>query len=425
VTNLPHHCLTVALLLGLLSLACDTRDSLAPQGDEASFASYGASGLGVPSNLTSTAVSKSRIDLTWQDNSSNETGFEVQRSATGPAGAFSLVGTTGADVTQYSDTGLNPLTEYCYQVRAFRKTGAKTTYSAFSNVSCTTTPGPPPGASNASASPTSSIAIRVAWSDNSATEDGFRVERAASATGPWEKAATTGPNVTSYPDGQRASEQQVCYRVIAFNAYGDSGPSNADCTAPPAAPTNLVATAGAQAIDLTWADNSGVEDGYQIERFPVYWDHETLYAYAPLANLPANSTSYHDADVTYRRSYSYRVHAMKNSGLSDYSNTASATYECVPKSSTEMCGNGADDDCDGVEDLFDPDCEGYCWCLSFGLACDPYDGTCVSFCADGVQDNGESDIDCGGSQCSACLAGQHCSTDSDCASSSCVNNVCQ
>src|SRR5579859_935922 len=51
-----------------------------------------------PSNLTATAVSSSQINLSWQDNSSNESGFNIMRgpSATGP---WSQIGTAAAGAT--------------------------------------------------------------------------------------------------------------------------------------------------------------------------------------------------------------------------------------------------------------------------------------------------------------------------------------
>src|SRR5207244_4930510 len=101
-----------------------------------------------------------------------------------------------------------------------------------------------------------SSTIYITRGNNAATEDGIRVERSASSAGPWETAARTGPNVTSYSDGGRATEQSVCYRVTAFNAQGDSPASNVDCTAPPAAPTDLKATGmGGPAVDLAWTDH--------------------------------------------------------------------------------------------------------------------------------------------------------------------------
>ena len=49
-----------------------------------------------PSNSSASAISENRIDLSWQDQSANETGFEVRRSTTGPNGTFVLLTQTGA-----------------------------------------------------------------------------------------------------------------------------------------------------------------------------------------------------------------------------------------------------------------------------------------------------------------------------------------
>src|SRR6267142_2132070 len=100
-----------------------------------------------PSNTHVVAVSDSRIDVSWQDNSANESGFEVHRSADGVNGVFTLVTTTPAGVTARSDTGLNPSTQYCYKVRAFITANGLASYSGFSNTACATTlaPPPPPG----------------------------------------------------------------------------------------------------------------------------------------------------------------------------------------------------------------------------------------------------------------------------------------
>ena len=99
--------------------------------------------VNAPSNTNAVAVSDSRIDVYWQDNSRNETGFEVHRSADGSDGAFTLVATTTADVTARGDTGLNPSTQYCYKVRAFKTPGSRTSYSEFSITACATTLAPP------------------------------------------------------------------------------------------------------------------------------------------------------------------------------------------------------------------------------------------------------------------------------------------
>jgi fibronectin type 3 domain-containing protein len=62
------------------------------------------------------------IDLTWTDNSNDETGFIVQRSTTSGSG-FVTITTTAADVTSFSDSGLEAGTEYFYQVVATNAAG--------------------------------------------------------------------------------------------------------------------------------------------------------------------------------------------------------------------------------------------------------------------------------------------------------------
>src|SRR5262249_39726576 len=71
-----------------------------------------------PTGLVASAASSSEIDLTWQDNSSNETGFKIQRAASS-TGPWTQIATVGAGVTSYANTGLSPATTYYYQVAAY------------------------------------------------------------------------------------------------------------------------------------------------------------------------------------------------------------------------------------------------------------------------------------------------------------------
>jgi hypothetical protein len=69
-----------------------------------------------PQSLAVHAATSTRIDLTWNDVSS-EQGFIIERSADGATG-WVAVGTTPAGVVHASDTGLAALTSYFYRVRA-------------------------------------------------------------------------------------------------------------------------------------------------------------------------------------------------------------------------------------------------------------------------------------------------------------------
>jgi len=126
---------TVALLVGCQ----DPDDPAAPRLPTDPTAAVGSAGLNAPSNVTALAPSKTEIDLGWQDNTPNETGFEVQRSTTGESGPFTALATVGANVGTYRDEGLAPLTRYCYRIRAVRVRPTSTTSSAFSTPACATT----------------------------------------------------------------------------------------------------------------------------------------------------------------------------------------------------------------------------------------------------------------------------------------------
>ena len=70
-----------------------------------------------PTNLGATAVSISQINLTWVDNSSNETGFVIERQVSG-TGNWVVVGTVGANVNWYNDYTAQWGVWYQYRVAA-------------------------------------------------------------------------------------------------------------------------------------------------------------------------------------------------------------------------------------------------------------------------------------------------------------------
>ena len=80
-----------------------------------------------PSNLNGVVASSTQINLTWTDNSTNETGFKIERK-TG-SGTYAVVGTTATDVTTFNDTGLTPSTAYNYRVYSYNSAGNSPTYS--------------------------------------------------------------------------------------------------------------------------------------------------------------------------------------------------------------------------------------------------------------------------------------------------------
>jgi len=92
---------------------------------------------------------------------------------------------------------------------------------------------------------------------------------------------------------------------------------------PPAAPSNLSASASTDDISLSWTDNSSKEDGFYVYRAQA--SGSTLSDYTRIADLGANTTSYTDSSLEDGETYYYRVTAYDAVGESDSSNEASAT----------------------------------------------------------------------------------------------------
>jgi hypothetical protein len=76
-----------------------------------------------PTTLTATTVSRSQINLSWIDNSDNESGFKIERCKNAGCTNFVEVAQVGANVTTFANTGLTKNTTYNYRVRAFNAGG--------------------------------------------------------------------------------------------------------------------------------------------------------------------------------------------------------------------------------------------------------------------------------------------------------------
>ena len=76
-------------------------------------------------------ASSGQLTLTWQDNSSDEVDFAIERK-TGTSGVYSQIASVAANVTTYMDNSVTRGVTYCYRVQAVNSAGA----SDFSNEAC-------------------------------------------------------------------------------------------------------------------------------------------------------------------------------------------------------------------------------------------------------------------------------------------------
>lgn len=88
-----------------------------------------------PSNLVATPTSATHVDLTWQDNSNNETEFRVEMKGGPAAPSFTDIGSVPANNIGVGISGLDPSTSYDFRVRARNASGN----SGYSNTASATT----------------------------------------------------------------------------------------------------------------------------------------------------------------------------------------------------------------------------------------------------------------------------------------------
>ncbi|MFM2250496.1 MAG: hypothetical protein RLZZ358_1423, partial [Bacteroidota bacterium] len=91
-----------------------------------------------PGNLVATVVSSNQVDLVWKDNSTNETGFKIERKTDG--GSFTEIGTTSKDITTFSDQTVSLNTTYTYRVYSTNSVGKSLSYSNEASVRTATVP---------------------------------------------------------------------------------------------------------------------------------------------------------------------------------------------------------------------------------------------------------------------------------------------
>lgn len=80
-----------------------------------------------PTELKATVVSTNQVDLSWKDNSTNETAYKIERKT--DSGNFSEIGSTSKDVTTFSDQTVSLNTTYTYRVYSTNTAGKSILYS--------------------------------------------------------------------------------------------------------------------------------------------------------------------------------------------------------------------------------------------------------------------------------------------------------
>lgn len=251
-----------------------------------------------PTDLQLEKLSDISYKLTWQDNSTGEEGFKIDRKAIDNVWVIGY-GTVGANETSFVDTNVF-IGKSSFNVE-YRVYAIYNEFESAKTIENTTAALTPP--TDLTIIKNTITTVTLNWQDNSNGEQGFNIERKY-ATGDWvEVATTTG---TSWQDNDFELNTMVYYRVNAYyNQYSSTWAENSfDATIPP--PENLSITANsATSVTLNWNYSLTGHEGFKIERKIDNGSWEMM-----ADNLNVNHRSFNDNGIDLNNyTYHYRVFA--------------------------------------------------------------------------------------------------------------------
>ncbi|MBI2989993.1 MAG: fibronectin type III domain-containing protein [Candidatus Magasanikbacteria bacterium] len=294
----------------------------------------------LPLSVSASRVSDSEFSINWQDASTEEDGYRIERSdnLSGSFTAWAEIATSTPNSSSYTDKSTESDAQYQFRVKAFNLAG--NSEPGTDPVTHSTTPDTP---TNVSSTYISDNKFEISFENQARATDIHGIERCDDSvcdletpvynpiqSSPFNSSPqfdeTLEPN-HKYRWRVRAEAKAEGETTILASAYAYS---NVEYTAP-AAPQNLNAVLNKDSgnIDLSWTDTANVEDGFRIEVSPNGGAFQEL---TPAVNtVGQNQTSYSYIPQTNSsyifRARSYNAATAKNKELySGYSNQTAAIY---------------------------------------------------------------------------------------------------
>ncbi|MCA9732035.1 Ig-like domain-containing protein [candidate division KSB1 bacterium] len=254
---------------------------------------------------------ENRVLIAWKDNSRIEDGYRIYRSVKSEKDS-TLIGEIDANRTSFIDTAAVPAVVYNYSVAAFDSVGDGIGESKVAK----------DDGSRILLAPTAVTAsdgefetqIEITWEDNSRAEEGYRIYRKNSPDGA--DSILVGKlkaNSVAFIDNANNLQnnftfgRSYTYSVAAFDHYGVSSAESDTGSTTILPPLSFNASDTYEdRIELTWIDQSEIEDGFKIYRNG-----------ALLTTRPQNANSYTDNAGAQGESYNYEIKSYNTMAESD------------------------------------------------------------------------------------------------------------
>jgi chitodextrinase len=278
--------------------ANNSTQSSSVQGTTASSSSQDTTPPSVPTSLTNTTTTSTTESFSWTASTDNVgvTGYKVFRNG-------SQIGTSSTP--SYSDSALNPSTQYSYTVSAYDAAGNNSTQSSALSITTqasqqdTTPPTVPTGLASMT---TTSTSEQISWSpstDNVGVT-GYNVLRNGSQVGT--------SSATAYTDLELSPSTNYSYTVEAYDAAGNTSAQSTalvittsapEDVTPPSVPTNLSSSNITQTtLTISWTAST---DDTAVTGYNILRNGTQLGTSA--------TTSFNDSGLTANTTYTYTVEA--------------------------------------------------------------------------------------------------------------------
>ena len=325
-----------------------------------------------PTGLSATAT-HDQVVLTWDDPGDDSiTGYVILRRVrvNNTGGEFSeLVADTGTAATTYTDATVKANTTYTYRIKAINEHGVSER-SRWFHIDVPAAPEPeeeqaaePPDQPTGLDATATHDQVVLTWDDpGDASITGYvilRRVRVNNTGGEFsELVADTGTAATTYTDATVKANTTYTYRIKAINEHGVSErsrwfhinvpaapePEEEQAPEPPDQPTGLDATATHDSVTLTWDDpGDDTITGYVILRRVRV--NNTGGEFSELvADTGTAATTYTDDSVQANTTYTYRIKAINEHGVSERSRWFHIDTPAAPEAVEGDDLDGEDDD---------------------------------------------------------------------------------
>jgi WD40 repeat protein len=260
-----------------------------------------------PSNLSAKIMSDSLAVLSWKDNSSIETGFDIEQRTKHTQ--FSVVKSVKPNDTAAALTGPF-IADSAYYFRVCAKTAAQN--SGYTNIDSAgfTLPAP----ANLKASVITDTLISLVWEDNSGNETGFVIEQSSDKINFGVVKTIPANSKSALITGIFNSSNDYYFRIKAVSKFNSSSYAVTGAVKIkilPPSDLKIVSVSQSKA-KITWKDNCPFDKGVIIER------RVNTGAFETLAKTAAGLNYYSDSLLDINNTYSYRIKAYTAYNTSDY-----------------------------------------------------------------------------------------------------------